>query len=162
MATLRPPGRPPVFLENTSLLAKDLVCIPPQYEDCIESVLIPHGMVVDRVQRLAQDIREDYGESTPHLLCILKVCRLLFDEDEAWIKNEVIRVPVSFGVSALQGSHEFFTDLTVALRTIHLFSKSKHVPYTFDFARLKSYDGMESSGQGETKIGTQSPKFQKK
>ena len=54
-------------------MSKDFFCIPPHYQDCVESVLIPHGMVLDRVERLAQDIREDYGDSSPHLLCILKV-----------------------------------------------------------------------------------------
>jgi len=27
---------------------------------------------MDRVEKLAQDIREDYGETTVHLLCVLK------------------------------------------------------------------------------------------
>ncbi len=48
-------------------------CIPPHYRDCIKHVMIPHGLVLDRVQRMAQDIRADYPDVVPHLICVLKV-----------------------------------------------------------------------------------------
>ncbi len=70
---LQPARRPPISLDGSSVFSKEVFAIPPHYYDSVESVLIPHGLIVDRVVRLAQDIREDYGDSTPHLLCILKV-----------------------------------------------------------------------------------------
>ena len=39
----------------------------------VSSVVLPYGMMLDRVERLAADIRKDYGPSTPHFLCVLKV-----------------------------------------------------------------------------------------
>jgi hypoxanthine phosphoribosyltransferase len=54
-------------------MSPELFCIPPHYRDSVESVLIPHGLVRDRVMRLASDIRSDYGDAVPHLLCVLKV-----------------------------------------------------------------------------------------
>lgn len=65
--------RQPLFLNPEDALGLEYFCIPPHYVDYLESVLIPHGLVLDRVQRLATDIREDYGDSVPHLLCVLKV-----------------------------------------------------------------------------------------
>lgn len=47
---------------------------------------------------------------------------------------------------ACQGGHEFFTDLTHAIRAQHQFSTSTAFPYTFDFVRLKSYENMGSTG----------------
>lgn len=65
--------RAPLFIEDGESTPKELFLIPPHYVDCVESVLIPHGLVIDRVQRLAADIRADYPDSVPHLLCVLKV-----------------------------------------------------------------------------------------
>lgn len=30
------------------------------------------GMIMDRIEKLARDIRADYGDKTIHLLCVLK------------------------------------------------------------------------------------------
>jgi hypothetical protein len=71
-----------------------------------------------------------------------------------WLKIDNAAAPPPLHV---QGGHEFFTDLTSALRTIHLFSKSKQFPYTFDFARLKSYHGTESTGVGTWRLRSRAP-----
>lgn len=70
----------------------------------------------DRVERLARDIHEDYPSSTPHLLVVLK------------------------------GGSEFAVDLTRSLRKMHSFTPNKHIPFTVDYVRVKSYAGMESTG----------------
>ncbi len=67
--------REPVFVDTADAKAKELFVIPEHYRESIDSVLIPHGLVVDRANKLAADIREDYGSSVPHLLCVLKVSR---------------------------------------------------------------------------------------
>ena len=82
----------------------------------LTSVLLPHGLVLDRVDKLAADIREDYPASTPHLLVVLK------------------------------GGSEFAVDLTRALRKLHASTDAKHLPFTVDYVRVKSYVGTESSG----------------
>ncbi len=86
--------REPLTIPNETTFPLDKFAIPPQYQvrspfddflsinyrlsttslqPYLASVLIPHGMVVDRVDKLAADIRLDYPRSTPHLLVVLKV-----------------------------------------------------------------------------------------
>ncbi len=87
-------------------------------------MLLPHGMIIDRVEKLASDIRGDYPSSTPHLLVVLK------------------------------GGSEFATDLARALRRLHAYSPgNNHVPFTVDYVRVKSYEGTSSTGTGETRGG---------
>jgi len=42
-------------------------------QDYLSHVLIPHGLVLDRVEKLAADIIECFPKSTPHMLVVLKV-----------------------------------------------------------------------------------------
>jgi hypoxanthine phosphoribosyltransferase len=79
-------------------------------------VLIPHCLVIDRIQKLAVDIMSDYPDSTPHLLVVLK------------------------------GGSEFATDLCRSLRNRHDSFQSTHLPFTVDYVRVKSYDGTQSTG----------------
>ena len=88
-------------------------------------MLLPHGLVVDRVEKLAADIRDDYPLTTPHLLVVLK------------------------------GGSEFAVDLTRTLRRLHAYSAgAKHVPFTVDYVRVKSYEGTESTGKGAWVCGS--------
>lgn len=50
----------------------ELFILPSHYRDSIESVLLPHGLIMNRIQRLAQTIKEDYGNEPVTLLCVLK------------------------------------------------------------------------------------------
>lgn len=93
-------------------------------------------MIQDRTRKLAEDIRRTYGAEPPHLLCVLKVC-LCADS-----------VVVDSPLTEVQGAHMFFTDLTRYLGHYHQFRDVDHPPFTFDFIRVKSYDGIESSGSG--------------
>ncbi len=79
-------------------------------------MLLPHGLILDRVEKLARDIVEDYPHSTPHLLVVLK------------------------------GGSEFATDLSRTLRRIHGYTPHKHIPFTVDYVRVKSYSGTQSTG----------------
>jgi hypoxanthine phosphoribosyltransferase len=101
--------------------------LPPQYKGFLASVLLPHGLIVDRVEKLAEDIRDAYPGSTPHLLVVLK------------------------------GGSEFATDLTRTLRRLHSYRYAGHgpvgagdaqppLPFTVDYVRVKSYEGMSSTG----------------
>ena len=42
-------------------------------QDCVSGVMIPHGMIQSRVEKLAADILRDYDGLTPHFLCVLQV-----------------------------------------------------------------------------------------
>ena len=79
--------------------------------------MIPHGQIVDRVEKLAWDIMSDYSGQTVHLLCVLK------------------------------GASTFFQDLTAAFKRLHGARREQYVPFTIDFIRVKSYEGTESSGK---------------
>ncbi|XP_075998474.1 hypoxanthine phosphoribosyltransferase 1, like isoform X1 [Genypterus blacodes] len=50
----------------------DLFCIPRHYENDLERVIIPHGLIMDRTERLARDIMRDMGGHHIVALCVLK------------------------------------------------------------------------------------------
>jgi len=37
-------------------------CIPKHYEDDLESILIPYGVIQDRIERIAKEIFNDMGK----------------------------------------------------------------------------------------------------
>ena len=60
--------------QNFSL---DHFCIPDHYQEDLSHVMLPHGMIIDRIERMAVDICRDYGFNHGsgerlHMLCILK------------------------------------------------------------------------------------------
>ena len=110
--------REPFFVKDDFTFPLDVFSIPPQYKPYLDHVMLPHGLIVDRIEKIALDIRTDMPGSTPHLLVVLK------------------------------GGSEFATDLTRILRKFHTFSTSTHLPFTVDYIRVKSYEGTESTGVG--------------
>lgn len=50
----------------------DLFCIPSHYQNAIESVLIPCGLVQDRIERMAKDIVMHFDDKPFRALCVLK------------------------------------------------------------------------------------------
>lgn len=50
----------------------DHFSVPKHYEDSISSIMIPHGLVLDRTERMARDIHEGFGAESMTVLCILK------------------------------------------------------------------------------------------
>ena len=63
--------------------------IPAHYQDTLKSMLVPHGVISDRIEKLAHDITQDYKGHTIHILCVLK------------------------------GGSTFFSDLIEAIRRFH-------------------------------------------
>ena len=114
--------RPPLHIADDAAYPLDCVSIPPQYKGFLANVLLPHGLILDRIEKLAEDIRTDMPGSTPHVLVVLK------------------------------GGSEFATDLTRSLRKRHTYSGSTHLPFTVDYIRVKSYEGTESTGNGALDI----------
>ncbi|KAI1235368.1 Hypoxanthine-guanine phosphoribosyltransferase, partial [Lamprotornis superbus] len=51
---------------------ENLFCIPKHYEEDLEKVFIPHGLILDRTERLARDIMQDMGSHHIVALCVLK------------------------------------------------------------------------------------------
>lgn len=122
-AQVTTPRRKPLYIPDDFGWDIDLFSIPSHYKPYVSKVMLPRGMIKDRVARLARDIRDDYGKTCPHLLCVLK------------------------------GAHAFFADLSKALNRHHEFSSEVDPAFTFDFVRVKSYEGDHSTGSGECHRG---------
>lgn len=109
--------REPMMVEDEAGYDKRQLLIPKHYRDDIDRVLIPRGIVLDRIEKLAVDIRETYGDEPIHLLCILK------------------------------GSRGFFSELCSILNRIHRYTADHvNLPYVEHYVRLKSYHNTESTG----------------
>jgi hypoxanthine phosphoribosyltransferase len=106
----------PVFVTADGFAKSDFL-IPAHYRDDLEKVLIPRGLVIDRVERLAVDIRDTYGDVELHALCVLK------------------------------GSRGFFAELLKVLNRIHRYTKHEHPPFYEHYVRIKSYENTESTGK---------------
>lgn len=64
--------REPYFISDDFAMDKEHFVIPQHYKEHLKSVMVPHGMIVDRVEKLAGDISKDYNGHTIHILCVLK------------------------------------------------------------------------------------------
>ncbi|XP_037693809.1 phosphoribosyltransferase domain-containing protein 1 isoform X5 [Choloepus didactylus] len=49
-----------------------LFTYPQHYYGDLEFVLIPHGIIINRIEKLAKDIMKDIGNSDVMVLCVLK------------------------------------------------------------------------------------------
>jgi len=108
----------PLYIDEKGL-SKEHFMLPPHYVDSIDRLLVPYGFVVDRIERLAWDIKTTYGNEDLHLICVLK------------------------------GSRGFFNHLLNALNRIHMY-QNRHttsLPFYEHYVRLKSYKGMQSTGE---------------
>ncbi|XP_051007200.1 phosphoribosyltransferase domain-containing protein 1 [Acomys russatus] len=65
-------GRGVVLTDNWPGYDLDLFTYPQHYYGDLESVFIPHGIIVDRIERLAKDIMKDIGYHDILVLCVLK------------------------------------------------------------------------------------------
>jgi hypoxanthine phosphoribosyltransferase len=111
----------PIYVKESDKMDKNHFLIPSHYKQSIDSVLIPRGMILDRVEKLAVDISESYAGETIHMVCVLK------------------------------GSRGFFAALCSVLNRIHRYNTNSsgiktEPPYIDHYVRLKSYHNAESSG----------------
>jgi hypoxanthine phosphoribosyltransferase len=64
--------REPCYIDDEKSIDLEHFYIPAHYQDTLKCIMVPHGMIVDRVEKLACDISKDYNGHTIHLLCVLK------------------------------------------------------------------------------------------
>ena len=64
--------REPVFISDDWNISKEHFFVPSHYHPFVEHLLITKGTIVDRTEKLAFDISQDYAGTTVHLLCVLK------------------------------------------------------------------------------------------
>jgi len=95
----------------------DFFCIPRHYQGALECVLVPGGVIKDRIERLAQDIAEDIGNEPIYALCVLK------------------------------GGYKFFTDLIDQVKKYNHYATRNTIRIAVDFVRIKSYKDDKSSGE---------------
>ncbi|CAH1789663.1 unnamed protein product [Owenia fusiformis] len=58
--------------DNFTGYSLDKFCIPKHYEEDLDHVLIPYGLIQDRIERLARDIVQEFGNKPIVALCVLK------------------------------------------------------------------------------------------
>jgi len=110
----------PVYIKDDTKYDKSHFVLPKHYTSSLKYVLIPRGVMNDRIEKLALDIRRAFGNDELHLLCILK------------------------------GSRGFFSELITLLNKIHRYSSNgmyDRPPFFEHYVRLKSYQNMESGGE---------------
>lgn len=93
--------------------------IPKHYENYIDKVLMPAGMIQDRIAKLATDIFND-----------------MMDQEEIHIS----------AVCVLKGGYKFFSELLDSLNTLNTTS-GRSVPISVDFIKVKSYVDTASTGE---------------
>ena len=111
----------PIIISDSYHLPIEQFSMPTHYRDSIDSVMVPSGMIKDRIQQMASEIHQDYEGKNPTLVCVLK------------------------------GAFRFFSDLTYELERMNgrippqkLAKRS--VPFSIDFLRAKSYGNQSSTG----------------
>ncbi|XP_046569902.1 hypoxanthine-guanine phosphoribosyltransferase-like isoform X1 [Haliotis rubra] len=77
----------------------DMFCIPKHYEQDLQHVLIPSGLINDRIERLARDIMRDFSHEAIVGLCVLKGGYKFFtdllDKLKALNRNSEVSVPMA-------------------------------------------------------------------
>lgn len=109
--------REPYFVPDDENIPLEHFYVPAHYAGTLKSLLVPHGVVSDRIEKIAHDIVQDYKGRTIHLLCVLK------------------------------GGSTFFNNLCEAIRQFHDYARNEYLPFTVDYVRVKSYEGTESTGK---------------
>ncbi|CAD7945865.1 unnamed protein product [Amoebophrya sp. A25] len=115
----------PLWIGDDWSFSKEHILIPNHYHDSLDYVLLPKGLLNDRIEKLAIDMRKAYGDEELHILCVLK------------------------------GSRGFFSKLLEIFDRIHKYSQAAHcessqyhrAPYMEHYVRLKSYHNTESTGK---------------
>ncbi|XP_028327744.1 phosphoribosyltransferase domain-containing protein 1b [Gouania willdenowi] len=76
----------------------DLFTFPSHYSGDLDCVLIPHGLILDRAERLARNIMDDLGDHDIVVLCVLKggyqFCADLVDRIKALSRNSNRTIPM--------------------------------------------------------------------
>eukprot|EP01053_Blabericola_migrator_P001489 Blabericola_migrator_1__1488@NODE_1394_length_4632_cov_181_340854_g933_i0_p2_GENE_NODE_1394_length_4632_cov_181_340854_g933_i0NODE_1394_length_4632_cov_181_340854_g933_i0_p2_ORF_typecomplete_len269_score40_37Pribosyltran/PF00156_27/9_4e16Pribosyl_synth/PF14572_6/0_00033DUF2808/PF10989_8/0_054_NODE_1394_length_4632_cov_181_340854_g933_i032324038 len=72
-----------VYISDDQAFPKDLFAVPAYYKPLIDRILIPKGMIVDRIEKMAWDIHQYYTHEHPttelNLICTLKGAVMFFE-----------------------------------------------------------------------------------
>ena len=106
----------PIRIDEKNTYALDVFTIPRHYHEFLDMILIPKGMIKDRIEKLARDIHRDYNGRSLILICILK------------------------------GGEKFLSDLSHYLDILNSNDKENSVPFKHDYLKAKSYLNDSSTG----------------
>ncbi|KAJ3063271.1 hypoxanthine phosphoribosyltransferase 1 [Rhizoclosmatium sp. JEL0117] len=120
----------PTGIEIDSFLPKEAFVIPEHYKDDISSVLIPHGLIINRIEKIAQDIAKDYqGPITA--CCVLKGASVFYAD----LMNALRKVKTP-DQGSVQFSYEF-----MKVKSYHNTESTGEVKISLTEDELKSYKG---------------------
>jgi hypothetical protein len=105
--------REPLIIGDDEVLKLEHFYIPEHYKDDVDGLLVPHGTINDRIEKLAYDISLDYIGKTIHLLCVLKGIYLYL------LKFPLLFVCILIFYFMRPGGSTFFSELCNALRKFH-------------------------------------------
>lgn len=72
---------PGVFIpDNSPRFDVNAFPTPLQYKGLLDSVLLPNGLIKDRVQQLVQQLASDHHGQEVHFLCVLKGAAVFFGD----------------------------------------------------------------------------------
>ncbi|XP_014036473.1 phosphoribosyltransferase domain-containing protein 1 isoform X2 [Salmo salar] len=95
----------------------ELFTYPEHYREDIESVYIPHGVIMDRTERLARHIMDDIGDHDMVVLCVLKGGYKFCSDLVEFIKNdqstEDLHIIGSQDLSVLRGKNVLIVEAIV-------------------------------------------------
>lgn len=97
----------------------NMFCVPKHYENDLNDIMIPAGLINDRIERIARDIVH-----------------------ELVLQNNVGIVVLC----VLKGGYKFFADLLDKIKQLNRNSEES-VPLAIDFIRLQSYKNDKSQGE---------------
>jgi hypoxanthine phosphoribosyltransferase len=109
-------SKPIIIPDNDNGYSKDQFSVPTHYTNYVDNIMIPQGLINDRIEKLAQEIHEDYQGKKLYVVCVLK------------------------------GGEKIFSDLTNNLHKLNSRYGQKSIPLQHDFIKASSYINTNTSG----------------
>ncbi|KAJ3011406.1 UNVERIFIED_CONTAM: hypoxanthine phosphoribosyltransferase 1 [Siphonaria sp. JEL0065] len=117
-------------IEVDNFLPKEAFVIPEHYQEDVSSVLIPHGLILNRIEKIAHDIAKDYlGPITA--CCVLKGASVFYAD----LMN-ALRKTKSPQHESVQFSYEF-----IKVKSYHNTESTGDVKISLTDDELKAYKG---------------------
>jgi len=115
----------PIFVKDDDTKHSiEQLSIPEHYRKYLKNIMISNGLIKDRIEKLAQDLHEDYQGKNLHLVCVLK------------------------------GGEKVFSELSNDLDRLNSTHYSKGVPISLDFIKVSSYNNTTTTGDVNVSVDT--------
>ncbi|TRY85816.1 hypothetical protein DNTS_011862 [Danionella cerebrum] len=121
-----------------------LFCVPKHYEEDLDSVIIPSGLIRDRKCITSELNLQPSSSTVPPAMEL----RSEFKQKTERLARDIVRDMGGHHMVALcvlKGGYKFFADLMDFIKTLNQNSEHSSVPLSVDFIRLKSYSNDQST-----------------